>query len=204
MGLSMLPQSVPLLDSTGKLARDWYSFIRQIWQHTGAGGAAHPRYTITNLIAGQVLDRTASSVNDLYLYFFSPHFHRSVALFGYLPLSYTPNTDIIPVFNWFCLDTDSGLSIWELEYAWVNTDGDALTDTTIERVTSQAPGEAFKPTRVVFPDIAGLGMRPGSIFMGTLSHRGDDDYPGISHDTYMLSFGLIHQVSGVGHIDKNP
>lgn len=221
MGIpQILPQMHPLLDGVN-LAKDWYRFLRELTEHTGAGGANHPRWADLNISTAMMKGTLLTAPGTILLVGGGTDANPGLYGFGFdatarehlwtlvtLPNDYLPGSSIVPYLRWAPTDATTGDVLWRFEYAWLDV-GDTLTASTImfaatAPFVTAAPGVALNVVEQSFDAIDGSGMLPGSTMLLTVSRRADSPLDTYAADTVLLSAGFKYMTGGVGTVNRFP
>lgn len=222
MGIpQILQQMHPLLDGAN-IAKDWYRFLRDLWEHTGAGGANHPRYADLNISTAMMRSTLLAAPGTLLLAGLGTDPSPGLYGFGFdaaarehlwtlitLPNDYLPGSDIVPYLRWSPVDATAGYVNWEWEWCWRNVGGDVTAvDTGFGATTtagsSAAPGAAGRIVEQQFTALSGADKEPGSTVFVTLSRRADVAADTYAADAVLLSAGFKYVTGGVGTVNKFP
>lgn len=217
MGIpQILPQLHPLLDGLN-IAKDWYRFLRELTEHTGAGGANHPRWADLNISTAMMKGTLLTAPGTILLAGAGTDSNPGVYGFGFdaaarehlwtlitLPNDYLPSSDIIPYLRWLPVDAAAGDVNWEWEWCWRNVGGDVTAVDLEFGGPSAAPGVAGRIVEQQFTALSGTGKEPGSTIFLTLSRRADSADDTYAADAVLLSAGFKYMTGGVGTVNKFP
>lgn len=205
MGFSMPPHSVPALQGdNAQVGKDWYVFLRKIWEHIGAGGANHPVYADVSVPAMGLHSGYFAEPDFAQLYsgsILAAHFDPDAieGLQGHLvlPVSYIPGTEIVPYIHWAPTDSNAGTVVWALEYSWANSGMPAEEPIILPR-SSTALEEAYHVTETTFAPISGSGKNAGSAMLFSICRASTDSSDTYADDVVLLRVGLRIVVGGIG------
>lgn len=211
----MLPLRVPIADGA-HFARDWYAWLRQLWEHTGAGGANHPRYVDVGVPASAMLATAALAAPDtvllvgdgtdsnpgLYGRAFDAAAREHLWFTVTLPTSYVAGSDITPYIHWMPTDATTGNVNWAFEWGWV---GPGSSPSILPEFPTldfaAAPGVAYQLQEETYDALEGAGMEPGSTLFVTMSRRADGAADTYAADAVLVRAGFRVMVGGVGSVN---